>query len=68
MLPFYSGGPRNCIGFKYALMSMKIAVAHLIRNFHFTTDLKLEDLRLQIDITLKLINKHLVRAKERNDI
>lgn len=49
------------------MMSMKIAVAHTIRNFRFTTDLKLEELRLEIDITLKLVNKHLVRATERID-
>lgn len=49
------------------MMSMKIAVAHAIRNFNFTTDLKLEELRLEIDITLKLVNKHLVSATERAD-
>lgn len=48
-------------------MSMKIAVAHAIRNFTFTTELKLEELRLEIDITLKLVNKHLVSATERAD-
>lgn len=47
------------------MMSMKIAVAHAIRNFQFTTELKLEELRLEIDITLKLVNKHLVSATER---
>lgn len=49
------------------MMSMKIAVAHAIRNFQFTTELKLEELRLEIDITLKLVNKHLVSATERGD-
>lgn len=47
------------------MMSMKTAVAHAIRNFQFTTDLKLEELRLEIDVTLKLVNKHLVRVKLR---
>ncbi|XP_022901351.1 cytochrome P450 4C1-like [Onthophagus taurus] len=31
-IPF-SAGPRNCIGQRYALMNVKIAVANIIRNF-----------------------------------
>ncbi|GAB0100688.1 Cytochrome P450 [Sergentomyia squamirostris] len=63
-IPF-SAGPRNCIGFKYGMMSMKTAIAHTIRNLKFSTDLKLEDLRFEIDVTLKLVNTHLVTVERR---
>ncbi|CAH0560970.1 unnamed protein product [Brassicogethes aeneus] len=33
----FSGGPRNCIGLKYAMMVMKTTVANLVRNFHITS-------------------------------
>jgi cytochrome P450 family 4 len=63
-MPF-SGGPRICIGYKYAYMSMKITMAFLLRRFVFNTDLKLDDLRWDISITLKLLNKHMVTAENR---
>ncbi|CAH0560971.1 unnamed protein product [Brassicogethes aeneus] len=46
-LPF-SGGPRNCIGLKYATMVLKSSLANIVRNFKISTiytsihDLKLE--------------------------
>lgn len=35
-LPF-GAGPRNCIGMRFALLAMKIAVARLVQNFTFKT-------------------------------
>uniref|UniRef100_A0A1B0DA01 Uncharacterized protein n=1 Tax=Phlebotomus papatasi TaxID=29031 RepID=A0A1B0DA01_PHLPP len=60
-------GPRNCIGFKYGMMSMKTAIAHTIRNLKFSTKLKLEELRFEIDVTLKLVNQHLVTVEIRHE-
>ncbi|XP_043832473.1 cytochrome P450 3A9-like [Dromiciops gliroides] len=35
-LPF-GAGPRNCIGMRFALMSMKVATSRLLQNFSFRT-------------------------------
>ncbi|XP_074137306.1 cytochrome P450 3A4-like [Sminthopsis crassicaudata] len=35
-LPF-GAGPRNCIGMRFALMSMKVATSRLLQEFTFTT-------------------------------
>ncbi|XP_058817443.1 uncharacterized protein LOC131680751 [Topomyia yanbarensis] len=63
-LPF-SGGPRNCIGYKYGLMSMKIMMCHLLRTYRFRSPLKMEELQLNMSITLKIANKHLVQIVKR---
>ena len=33
-LPF-GAGPRKCIGFRFALAEIKVALIHFVRNFHF---------------------------------
>lgn len=33
-LPF-GAGPRKCIGFRFALAEVKVALIHFVRNFHF---------------------------------
>lgn len=52
-IPF-SGGQRNCIGMKYAMISAKITLAHLLRRYKFTTDLKFEDIRVKTHLVLEL--------------
>ncbi|XP_055316405.1 probable cytochrome P450 313a4 [Sitodiplosis mosellana] len=64
-IPF-SAGSRNCIGMKYAMMSAKITLAHLLRRYKFTTDLKFEDIRVKTHLVLEVINERALRIEERN--
>lgn len=63
-LPF-SGGPRNCIGYKYGLMSIKIMLCHLLRSYKFRSPLKMEQLYVKMTITLKIANRHMVQIERR---
>ncbi|KFB42968.1 hypothetical protein ZHAS_00010842 [Anopheles sinensis] len=50
-MPF-STGSRNCIGSRYAMMSMKVMLSFFVRNFRLQTSLKMDDLNYVFDITL----------------
>ncbi|XP_036229710.2 probable cytochrome P450 313a4 isoform X1 [Bactrocera oleae] len=63
-IPF-SKGVRDCIGWKYALMSIKILLAGFIRNFSFETNVKLEDLKFTNNVTLKYTNEPAFTIKNR---
>jgi cytochrome P450 len=48
------GGPRLCLAYKYGMLSIKLFLAHIIRSFEVSTDLKYEDIELDIPIILKI--------------
>lgn len=62
----FSLGPRNCIGMRYAYIEMKIVLATLLRNFRFTTHLKMSDIRMRYEITMKNIHGNMVRIERRD--
>lgn len=64
-IPF-SGGNRNCIGMKYAMISAKITLAHLLRRYKFTTDLKFADIRVKPHIVLEVANKNPLQIEKRH--
>ncbi|VVC26884.1 Cytochrome P450,Cytochrome P450, E-class, group IV,Cytochrome P450, conserved site [Cinara cedri] len=43
----FSGGARGCIGMKYAMISMKLMVSEVLRNFSVHTDIKLSDVKIK---------------------
>lgn len=51
---------------KYAWISMKIMIAALVIKYKFTTDLKFDELTTKWDITLKIVNKHMVKVEKRD--
>ncbi|XP_062565691.1 cytochrome P450 4d1-like [Armigeres subalbatus] len=63
-LPF-SGGPRGCIGYRYAMMSLKILLALILKNFELTTPLKYNDIKYHYQISLNLATPHTVNLKRR---
>ncbi|XP_049825817.1 cytochrome P450 4C1-like [Aethina tumida] len=55
-IPF-SGGPRNCIGWKYATMMMKTTLANIVRNFEIQSSYKnVEDIRLEAQILIRAVD------------
>ncbi|XP_053691287.1 cytochrome P450 4c21-like [Sabethes cyaneus] len=64
-LPF-SGGIRNCIGYRYAMISMKVMMVHLLKNFRFKSDLmSRKDLRLKYSLLLKLSEEPGIKLERR---
>ncbi|XP_055325711.1 probable cytochrome P450 313a4 [Sitodiplosis mosellana] len=64
-IPF-SGGARNCIGMKYAMISAKIVLANLLRRYKFTTHLKFEDIHLKTHVVLEVTNENALQIEERH--
>lgn len=50
---------------KYAWISMKILLAHLLLNFKFSTELKMEELTFRWDLTLKIENEQTLTLEQR---
>lgn len=62
----FSGGPRNCIGIKYAWLVVKIMLVQVLRHYVFKTHLKsLKDIRTKITIMLKIANKSPIYIEKR---
>lgn len=64
-LPFGSGA-RNCLGNRYAMLSIKTGLIHMLTNYRFSTKLKMEDIKLKFSITLKLLNTNILKVEPRD--
>ncbi|XP_058817444.1 uncharacterized protein LOC131680752 [Topomyia yanbarensis] len=60
----FSGGIRNCIGIKYAMIAMKIGLVKLIKSYVFSTDLSLADVKFHFSIVRRISNG-LVKLEKR---
>lgn len=63
-IPF-SGGPRGCIGVRYAMMSLKIMLALILMNFKISTQLRYRELKIHYQLSLNLAGPHAVCLERR---
>jgi cytochrome P450 family 4 len=54
-------------GQRYAMLLVKIMLIYLLKTYKFTTRLKQDELKFFFTISLKLVNKHLVKMEKRKD-
>lgn len=52
-------------GYQYGMISMKVVLSAILRRYKFRTDLKLSDLELKFELTLKISNRHMVGMERR---
>lgn len=61
----FSNGPRNCLGRRFAFISIKTILAKLLRTYRFSTHLKKDDLKFQLEVTNKPINGIALNVEKR---
>lgn len=61
----FSTGRRNCIGYRFAIIFIKLVLVQLIKEFEFSSKSRFEDLRFKYGLTLKLTEDHRVSIKSR---
>ncbi|XP_046604912.1 probable cytochrome P450 4aa1 [Neodiprion virginianus] len=49
----FSAGPRNCIGYKFAMLEMKALISAVLRNFHLSPIPGKEEVRPKFRLTLR---------------
>ncbi|XP_015366846.1 PREDICTED: cytochrome P450 4g15-like [Diuraphis noxia] len=62
----FSGGPRSCIGSKYAMLSMKVTLSTFLRYFSVHTDIKLTDIKLKVDLLIRSVHGYPVTIRPRD--
>lgn len=63
-MPF-TKGPRMCLGWRYAMMLMKIAIASFLRRFEVDTTRKFDEIEPQLGCTLTIHGGYNISIKER---
>ncbi|XP_062563662.1 cytochrome P450 4c21-like [Armigeres subalbatus] len=61
----FSGGSRNCLGNRYAMISMKIMLVYLMKSFRFKTNIRQEDIRFRFDSVLRIEGGHMIQIEKR---
>ena len=64
----FTKGLRMCIGYRYAIMLMKVMLAKIFRNFRITayTNVNMENIKIKGTISLKLVEYPLCQLQQRN--
>lgn len=61
----FSNGPRHCIGSKYAMISMKIQLCHLLTRFQFISDVQMNDIRMKFNVVMRFADGYQLRIVRR---
>ncbi|KAJ1526680.1 hypothetical protein ONE63_008262 [Megalurothrips usitatus] len=65
----FSGGPRNCVGQKYAMLQMKTILSTVVRHFQILPGKdceSMEQFRLQVDFSMTVAGGHNIRLVPRD--
>ncbi|KAI8128449.1 putative cytochrome P450 313a4 [Lucilia cuprina] len=62
----YSKGVRNCIGWRYADISLKFILLGLLRQYQFSTSFAYDDLYFVQKISLQYLNEPKIKITKRN--
>lgn len=57
---------RNCVGYRYAMISMKIQMCYLLTHFKFTTNVKMSDIRVKYEVMNKFVGGYMLRLQHRH--
>lgn len=53
-------------GYSYAIYTMKLVAAHILRNYRLSSPLKLHELKVKLSVSFRLVNKHLIQVHKRD--
>ncbi|XP_057334127.1 cytochrome P450 4C1-like [Microplitis mediator] len=62
-IPF-SGGLRGCPGYKFGLACLKVLIVHFVRNYQFSTTMKLETMKLKTHISVRSASGYRMSIKK----
>lgn len=62
----FSGGPKNCVGLKFADLSMKMIIYKLLKAYRIETDEKFEDIRCEFHLLMKKVGGWNVKLHPRH--
>ncbi|KAL7041801.1 hypothetical protein ACKWTF_000897 [Chironomus riparius] len=61
----FSGGKRMCIGYRYAMISMKIFLINFLRSYKVDCRTKFEEIETEVSLALSFVNGYKVSIQRR---
>lgn len=55
-------------GSKYAILTMKMTISMIIKNYYITTDVEFSDIKLKFDLLLRSVNGYKVKLHSRKSV
>lgn len=61
----FSGGPRACVGYKFAMLSMKVLLCKILKAYKLETDEKYEDVKCEFHLLIDKVGGWRVKLQPR---